>query len=701
VTSTSRSRPVWWLIRLVGRDLLLIASLVWLFIMLFLAITGSAFTPYDPTAVDLPHRLLPPMSLRDGNLYLAGTDQVGRDYLSRMIIGTRVSVGIGFASAGLATFSGLIAGSIAGYVGHATDMVIARIIDAWMSFPWLLLALLIVVSVGPSAAAVILVLTLAGWPGITRLARGLAFEIRRTAYVESAKAMGASTTHIVRRHVIPHLIAPVGVYGTLLIATNMLASAGLDFLGLGIQPPDTSWGLLVATGRDNIGGAPWLIALPGLAIFLTAFAVNLVAISLRRLLDLSGVNVRGLLRHQGPLAAADRSVALTATFPAGDLNDPPPHALGDIGSGVPLEPSQSHDEVLAGELAESHRFAPAPATAVGHERIEIPDERWAPILAVDHLSVDFNVAGTVAHAVRDVSWGVRRRETLAIVGESGSGKSATAKAIMGILEQSGAVTAGRILLEGENVLALPGWRRRRIFGRVVSLVQQDAIAALDPVMTIGAHFDETIRAHTENLSRQEVRRRALDLMARVEIPDPATRLRQYSFELSGGMTQRILIALAIANQPKVLIADEPTTALDVTTQAQIMDLLMDLRAANQMSLVLVTHDLALVAQRADRVVVMYGGIVMETGPVEEIIEHSGNPYTQALLRARPNVASGRVRLAQVPGTPPNASRLPSGCPFHPRCHLAIDRCRSIPAPAIELGPGHISVCHRAREAQST
>jgi oligopeptide/dipeptide ABC transporter ATP-binding protein len=232
-------------------------------------------------------------------------------------------------------------------------------------------------------------------------------------------------------------------------------------------------------------------------------------------------------------------------------------------------------------------------------------------------------------------------------------------------------------------------------------VQQDAIAALDPVMTIGAHLDETIRAHTDKLSRQDVRRRALDLMARVEIPDPVTRLRQYPFELSGGMTQRILIALAIANQPRVLIADEPTTALDVTTQAQIMDLLMDLRAANQMSLVLVTHDLALVAQRADRVVVMYGGIVMETGPVEEIIEHSGNPYTQALLRARPNVASGRVRLAQVPGTPPNASRLPSGCPFHPRCHLAIDRCRSIPAPAIELGPGHISVCHRAREAQST
>jgi peptide/nickel transport system ATP-binding protein/peptide/nickel transport system permease protein len=654
-----------WVLRQIRRDPFLLFALGWLGVVLFVAIAGVAVAPYDPTQIDLARRLLPPLSSHGGDFFVAGTDQVGRDYLSQLIVGTRASVGFGFVSAAIATISGLITGSIAGYVGGRADMAVTRLVDAWMSFPALLLSLLIVVSLGPSVAAVVVVLALAGWPRVTRLARGLALEIRQTAYVDSAKALDGSTRHIVRRHVVPNLVSTVLAYGTLLIATLMLAAAGLDFLGLGIQPPDTSWGVLVADGRDTIQRAPWLIALPGLAIFLTAFSVNLAAITLQRYVDQSGVGLRSILRGRnagvvGPTPALD---LIEETFAPAE-----PEALPIISA----DPSSLDD----------------PSS---------PDEPVDAILAVRHLSVDYVGASGVAQAVRDVTWSVGRGEVVALVGESGSGKSATAKAVMDILERpQGRITAGEIWLDGQDLLKLPGRERRRRYGRVLGMVQQDAIAALNPVMTIGKHLEEAIAAHRQPTGAS-LRADAVELLERVGIPDPARRYGQYPFELSGGMCQRVLIAMAIANRPKVLVADEPTTALDVTYQAQIMDLLARLRVENDMSMLLISHDLGLVSQRADRIVVMYGGRVMESGPVRQVIEQPAHPYTRALLAARPDITMGRSRLAAIPGAPPSALRLPPGCPFQPRCPMAIAACAARLPITQPVAPGRASACIRASE----
>jgi oligopeptide/dipeptide ABC transporter ATP-binding protein len=668
------------------RDRLAIVSLVWLLLVALMAI--FRWTPYSPQAVDLPSRLLAPMSLHGGALHVLGTDEIGRDYLSQLIVGARASIMFGFIGATIATGFALVVGSIAGYAGGRSDAAISRLIDAQLSFPTLLLALLLLISVGPSVGAVIVVLAVGSWPEIARLVRSLALEIRKKAYIESATALDAGTPHIIRRHVVPNLLAPVLVYGTIMIAVLMLSSAGLDFLGLGIQPPDTSWGLLIATGRNNIQRAWWLITLPGIAIFLTVLAVNLVALWLRRVNDpsdsISRAQAAGALVAPAPLELGpsdDPSIAADAEVEhPGELVDnipePPPVASTETGLDVGY-----------------------PADRVGKSLESAKAGGPAPILVVDRLSVDYFGRSSVAHAVRGVSWELYPGEVLAIVGESGSGKSVTAKTIMGILEQpQGRVTGGRVLLKGRDLLSLSRKEGRAVYGRVVTMVQQDAVAALDPVTTIGAHLEEAIRAHNSKLTRREIRARALDLLDQVGIPDPATRFGQFPFQFSGGMCQRVLVAMAVANDPEILVADEPTTALDVSIQAQIMDLLMELQAAYRMSMVLITHDLGLVAERADRIVVMYGGMVMETGTIADIIERPGNPYTQALLRARPDITAGRSRLAVVPGLPPSASRLPSGCPFNPRCPLAVDLCRSDLPRAIELAPGHESTCHRAWEA---
>jgi oligopeptide/dipeptide ABC transporter ATP-binding protein len=329
----------------------------------------------------------------------------------------------------------------------------------------------------------------------------------------------------------------------------------------------------------------------------------------------------------------------------------------------------------------------------------VPSARTA-VLAVDDLSVDYLAAGARAHAVRKVSWSVQPGQVLAIVGESGSGKSATVKAIMGVLEPSGEIVGGRILLDGDDLLRRPAKARRQAYGAKLSMVQQDAIAALNPVMTIGGHLAEVIRAHDKSVSRPAARERAVELLDMVGIADPRRRMRQHPHQFSGGMCQRVLIAMAVANSPAVLIADEPTTALDVTYQAQIMELLIGLKERTGMSLVLITHDLALVSEYADELAVMYGGRIMEKGPVSKVSMRSAHPYTAALLKAIPDVEAGRKPLAPVPGVPPSATDLPAGCPFHPRCSWRVVAC-SQEMPVLEpVAKGHESACLRRAEVRS-
>jgi oligopeptide transport system ATP-binding protein len=321
----------------------------------------------------------------------------------------------------------------------------------------------------------------------------------------------------------------------------------------------------------------------------------------------------------------------------------------------------------------------------------------APLLEVDGLKVEFRTRHGVVKAVDGVGYRLDRGETLAIVGESGSGKTVGVQAVMGIIDSPpGFVTAGTVRFMGADLFALPESERRSIRGERISMIFQDALTALNPVFSVGWQIGEMFRLH-RGTGKAEAKEKAIELMERVRIPSARQRVDSYPHEFSGGMRQRVMIAMALALDPDVLIADEPTTALDVTVQAQIMELLAELQAETGMGLILITHDLAVVAEVARTVAVMYAGRVVETGPIEEIYARPAHPYTLGLMQslARPDRKGGR--LQPIVGSPPDLLHVPSGCAFHPRCPFAQDRCRrETPAP-VEVEPGRFSACHFAGE----
>jgi oligopeptide transport system ATP-binding protein len=289
---------------------------------------------------------------------------------------------------------------------------------------------------------------------------------------------------------------------------------------------------------------------------------------------------------------------------------------------------------------------------------------------VEDLYVEFRTRDNLVNAVNGISYTVSEGQTLAILGESGSGKSVAAQAIMGILDTPPAqVRHGEIWFEGRNLLALPEEEQRKVRGPGISMIFQDALSALNPVYSVGFQIGEMFRAH-RGTSRKEAKQHAIELMDRVRIPAAARRVDDYPHQFSGGMRQRVMIAMAIALDPKILIADEPTTALDVTVQAQVMDLLKDLQRETGMGLVLITHDLGVVNEVADRVAVMYAGKIIETGTVDDVFTRPAQPYTVGLMNSIPQVEAKGGRLNPIVGQPPNLAAIPSGCPFHPRCPKA-------------------------------
>lgn len=320
-----------------------------------------------------------------------------------------------------------------------------------------------------------------------------------------------------------------------------------------------------------------------------------------------------------------------------------------------------------------------------------------PLLAVVDLHVEFSTRDGIARAVNGVSFELHAGETLAILGESGSGKSVTAQAILRVLDPAAHITGGSVRLEGKALLDLSEREYRRIRGDQISLIFQDALSALNPVIGVGEQVAEMFRVH-RGMSRRAAKGAAVEVMTQVKIPAALARYRDYPHQFSGGMRQRIMIAMMVALHPKVLIADEPTTALDVTVQSQIMELLARIQQENQSGLILITHDLGVVAQMADRVVVMYAGQVMEQGDVLSVYRAPVNPYTAGLLKSAPKLGERVERLAAIDGLPPSLIRPPRGCAFHTRCPLAQDKCRRDPAPAlIELPNDRSSRCWFAHE----
>ncbi|MGA5320207.1 ABC transporter ATP-binding protein [Streptomyces seoulensis] len=319
------------------------------------------------------------------------------------------------------------------------------------------------------------------------------------------------------------------------------------------------------------------------------------------------------------------------------------------------------------------------------------------LLEVRDLHVEFRTRDGVAKAVNGVSYGVGAGETLAVLGESGSGKSVTAQAVMGILDMPpGRITGGQILFQGRDLLTMKEEERRKIRGAGMAMIFQDALSALNPVLSVGDQLGEMFTVH-RGMSRTDARKRAVELMDRVRIPGAAQRVRDYPHQFSGGMRQRIMIAMAIALEPALVIADEPTTALDVTVQAQVMDLLAELRREYDMGLVLITHDLGVVADVADRIAVMYAGRIVESAPVHDIYKAPAHPYTRGLLDSIPRLDHKGRELYAIQGLPPSLTHVPAGCAFHPRCAMARDVCRTDEPPLYPAGPDRVSACHFWRE----
>ena len=319
------------------------------------------------------------------------------------------------------------------------------------------------------------------------------------------------------------------------------------------------------------------------------------------------------------------------------------------------------------------------------------------ILQVEELRTHFTTDGGVVRAVDGVSFEVRAGETLALVGESGSGKSVTALSILRLVpEPPGRIVGGRVIFEGRDLLAVPPAAMRRVRGREISMVFQEPMSSLNPVFTCGEQIVEVLVLH-ERMARREARARAVELLQWVGIPDPVQRAAEYPHQLSGGMRQRVMIAMALACRPALLIADEPTTALDVTIQAQILELLQRLQDELGMAVLLITHDLGVVAETADRVAVLYAGQVVESCDAAAAFLRTRHPYTAGLLASLPRLGSRDRRLRVIPGQVPDAARFPAACRFHPRCPAALERCRTVDPPLETLDGGHQSRCWRAAE----
>lgn len=313
------------------------------------------------------------------------------------------------------------------------------------------------------------------------------------------------------------------------------------------------------------------------------------------------------------------------------------------------------------------------------------------LLSVENLKVSFFTGHGENQAVRDVSFHLDEGETLGIVGESGSGKSVTAKSILSLIQPPGKIISGDIVYKDQSLLELTEKQWQKIRGNEIAMVFQDPMTSLNPVKTIGYQMSEIIRRH-RGLSKQEARKESANMLAKVGITDPERRLDQYPHEFSGGMRQRVMIAMALSCQPELLIADEPTTALDVTIQAQILDLIEDIKEKTNTSVILITHDLGVVAQVCTRVIVMYGGTIMEEASVEDLYRNPSHPYTQGLLQSLPARVSGdNERLKPIEGSPPTLIDPPAGCPFRDRCKHAFERCHERP-PMFQVGEGHKSAC---------
>ena len=601
-------------------------------------------------------------------LFLLGADVQGRDLWSRVVYGTQVSMSIGLVGVTLSLFLGILLGGISGFYGGVVDSVIQRAIEIIRSIPaipfWMGLAAFLPRdwSVLQIYFAITIIISVLGWTGLARVVRGRFLALRDEDFVTAAQLSGASRTKTIFRYMLPsfysHIIAEI----TLSIPQMIISETALSFLGLGIRPPAVSYGTLLQAAQNvqTVALTPWLM-IPAIPVIIAVLAFNFL-----------GDGVR-------------------------DAADPYSQHASTRGKG---RESRRRRITLAGAAASE------PVAAHAQPAAGPP-----PILQVRDLHTHFPVDEGTVVAVDGASFDVPAGKTLGIVGESGCGKSVTARSVLRILDRPGEIVAGEILFRRAPAgghadtldlaaLDADGEQMRAIRGGEIALVFQEPMASFSPVHTVNAQLLEAIRLHRPNAGKEEARAIGIEALRQVHIPNPEQRIDSYAFELSGGLRQRAMIAIALSCRPSLLIADEPTTALDVTTQAQILDLIRELQGEHGMAIMLITHDMGVIAEMADEVVVMYLGRVVENAPVDDIFHDPKHPYTQALHRSIPSItAPTGQELDSIAGTVPHPNERPSGCPFHPRCPSFMpDTCdRAVPE-LLPVSAGHGASCFLHQEA---
>lgn len=593
-------------------------TLLYLALLALASFVPTILTSADPLAADMRSVLSTPSAE-----HILGTDALGRDMFARMVHGTASSMG-GVLIAIVVTLVIAIPLGLVSAMNKRVDRVMSGVNDIVLSIPAIMVMLMVLAVTGDLRWAMV-GLGFLNAPGLIRVVRSSAMVIVEEPYVAAAKVFGQGDVRIAIRHVLPRIMGPIVVTVSLVAGGALGTQAGLNFMGLGINPPNPSWGGLVADGAKVINQQPWTFVPGGVILALTIIMFVLFGDTVRDV-TVESWAVRPTAKRKRKAAKAELAIA-----------------------------------------------------NVRHE-IETPIDPEA-MLQIDDLRVTFpDGQGGEIHIVDGVSLVLPRGGAVGLVGESGCGKTMTGLAVAGALPATARITSGRILVDGVNVLELSRKDRQDLRGKVIAFVSQEPMVALDPLFTVGYQIGEAIRTHTGVKSRPEVDKRVLELLSKVQINDPERTRKLYPHEISGGMAQRVAIAVALAGDPKILIADEPTTALDVTVQAEIIALLKDLQEDAGLSVLLISHDWGVVSELCEDSAVMYAGQVVERGSVDSILSSPVHPYTYALLAANPHLAEPGGKLNAIPGSVPPPEKWPTSCRFASRCLLATETCSREPIP---------------------
>ncbi|WP_222195435.1 dipeptide/oligopeptide/nickel ABC transporter permease/ATP-binding protein [Modestobacter italicus] len=580
-----------------------------------------------------------------------GTDALGRDVFARVLVATRLSIGLALAATSIAVVLGLLLGCAPLLLGRRGGRLVTAGVNIAVAFPGLLLALFFAVVFGVGMTGAVLAIGFAGAPAFARLSQTLAAGIAERDFVAAARIAGVGRFRVLLRHVLPNIGEPLVVNATIGAGGALLAFAGLSFLGLGVQAPSYDWGRLLQDGLSGIYIHPVAALAPGVAIVVAGLAFNLFG------------------------EAVAKGIGLTTALGGG------------FAPGRASRREATRRDARRGAATEDQGL---PVTDPG-------PEPGRPVLEVQDLSVTFPGAHGPVRPVRGVSFRIGRGEAVGVVGESGSGKSLTALAIARLVEQPGEVTAGRLHFQGADLLTGPDRAHRRLLGTSFAMVFQDPMTSFNPTRRIGRQLAEVAQEH-QGMSRGAALARAVDRLRSVRVPAAERRAHQYPHEFSGGMRQRAMIGMGLMGEPSLIVADEPTTALDVTVQRQVLDLLAAVRAEDDVALLLISHDVAVVGQVCERVLVMYAGRVVEDLPADQLRTGARHPYTRALVAAVPDMDVDLDQpLPVIPGRPVDPAHQPPGCAYAPRCPLASARCTDEDPALDDDGAGWRVACWHAGE----